>query len=341
MTDVVATAPGLFPLPDWAKTDLSNLKGHQKGDLVSGEESPEVTDAYGRAREEMIAEQREAGLDRAVEGQPRWDDMLAHPLTVHENVETGGIVRYYDNNNFYRDPRITGDLTFSGDVGAELDHAAELLDGADEPLQAVLPGPYTLADLATDEYYGDDADFLAAVAEFLAGEIDAFPDHETLYLLEPSLVTNPPGDEGDLDARASQAIDEVATATDADAVVHTYWEAFDEKVYAHLMDADVDAIGFDLVEADRDATFECINEYGTKSDVALGLVDGQNTRVEDAGTVAERVEWVHDRVPTQTFDTTYVSHNTEPFYLPVNRHREKLETLAEGARLASGEEVEA
>ncbi len=32
--------------------------------------------------------------------------MLAHPLTVHENVETGGIVRYYDNNNFYREPDV-------------------------------------------------------------------------------------------------------------------------------------------------------------------------------------------------------------------------------------------
>ncbi|ESP87132.1 vitamin-B12 independent methionine synthase [Candidatus Halobonum tyrrellensis] len=336
MTDVVATTPGLFPLPDWAKSELSDLKGHQKGDLVSGDELPEVTDAYGRAREEMVDEQRGAGLDRVVEGQARWDDMLAHPLTVHENVETGGIVRYYDNNNFYRDPRVVGELTFSGDVGVELDHAVELLD--DDPLQTVLPGPYTLANLATDEYYGDEAEFLAAVAEFLAGEIDAFPAHETLYLLEPSLVTNPPGD--GRDERASDAIDEVAAATDADVVVHTYWEAFEEKPYAHLMDAGVDAIGFDLVTADREATFECINEYGTKDDIGLGLVDGQNTRVEEPETVAERVEWVHDRVPAAEFDTTYVSHNTEPFYLPVNRHREKLATLAEGARLARSEGVE-
>ena len=340
MPDVVSTTPGLFPLPDWAKDELSDLKGHQKADLVSGGEGGDVASAYDRVRAEVVDDQTGAGLDRVVEGQARWDDMLAHPLTVHEAVETGGIVRYYDNNNFYRDPRVTGELTFSGDVAAELDAAAGLLGGdADSTLQAVLPGPYTLADLATDEYYGDEAEFQAAVAEFLAGEVEAFPAHETLFLLEPSFVTNPPAD--DADERASEAVDEVADATDADVVVHTYWEAFEEKAYAHLMDADVDAIGFDFVAADREANLECINEYGTKGDVALGLVDGQNTLVEDPETVAERVEWVWEQVPAQDFETTYVTYNTEPFYLPTSKHVEKLSTLAEAARLAATEGVEA
>ncbi|MFB6109088.1 MAG: 5-methyltetrahydropteroyltriglutamate--homocysteine methyltransferase, partial [Haloplanus sp.] len=106
MTELVATTPGLYPLPDWAKDELSDLKGHQKGDLIGGDESAEVVAAYDRARTEAVAAQVDAGLDRVVEGQLRWDDMLAHPLTVHDNVETGGIVRYYDNNNFYRDPQV-------------------------------------------------------------------------------------------------------------------------------------------------------------------------------------------------------------------------------------------
>src|SRR6056297_3054127 len=159
MPEVVATTPGLYPLPDWAKDELSELKGHQKGDLIAGDEGPEIVDAYDRVRAEVVDAQVDAGLDRVVEGQLRWDDMLAHPLTIHENVETGGIVRYYDNNNFYRDPQVTGELTFSGDVAAELEAAAGLTDG---PLQAVLPGPYSLAELASDEYYNDEAEFLAA-----------------------------------------------------------------------------------------------------------------------------------------------------------------------------------
>jgi len=257
MTDLIATTPGLYPLPDWAKDELSELKGHQKGDLIDGDEGPEIADAYQRARSEVVDAQADAGLDRVVEGQLRWDDMLAHPLTTHENVETGGIVRYYDNNNFYRDPQVQGELTPSGDVAAELD-AVET-----DALQAVLPGPYSLADLASDDYYGDEAEFLDAIADYLAGEIDGFPGHETLFLLEPSLVENPPDE--DENERASEAIDRVADATDADVVVHTYWGAVPEKTYAHLMDADVDAIGFDFVtDAERldDGRFRLVGNEG-------------------------------------------------------------------------------
>ena len=331
MTQVVATTPGLFPLPDWAKDELSRLKGHQKSDLVSGEEGPEIVDAYDRAREEVVGVQTDAGLDRVTEGQLRWDDMIAHPLAVADSVETRGIVRYYNNNNFYREPVVTGDLEASGDVAGELDATAEHVDAG---LQAVLPGPYSLADLATDEHYGDEAAFLDAVADFLAAEADQFPDVETLFLLEPSLVENAPGEGAD--ERASEAIDTVASAVDADVVAHTYWGALDEKVYAHLMDAAVDAIGFDLI-ADHEQNVYNVQEYGTKDDVALGLVDGQNTFVETPETIRERVEWFVEQTDGD-YDTVYATANTELFYLPQNKFEAKIEALADAAAI---EEVEA
>ncbi|WP_135662077.1 5-methyltetrahydropteroyltriglutamate--homocysteine methyltransferase [Halorhabdus rudnickae] len=324
MPEVVATTPGLYPLPNWAKDDLADLKGHQRSDLIRGDESGEITAAYDRAREDVLQTQQSAGLDRIVEGQLRWDDMLAHPLAVHDNVETRGIVRYYDNNNFYREPVIEGELTPDGDVASELDAATEAVgDG----LQAVLPGPYSLADLATDEHYGDDAALLDGVADFLAGEVETFPDVETLYLLEPSLVTEPPED--GTDERASEAIDAVATAIDADVVVHTYWGALEEKVHAHLLDANIDAVGYDLV-SDHEQTLYNVNEYGTKDEVALGLVDGQNTLVETPAEIRERIEWFLAETAND-FETVYATPNTELFYLPVNKFEAKIESLAEAA----------
>jgi len=327
MTEVVSTTPGLYPLPDWAKDELADLKGHQKEDLVPVDD-PDVADAYDRARREVVERQQDAGLDRIVEGQLRWDDMLAHPLAVHEHVETRGIVRYFDNNNFYREPVVTGELTHSGDVATELEAATELVD---DGLQAVLPGPYTLADLATDDHYGDDAALLDGVAEFLAGEAEAFPDVETLVLLEPSLLESPP-DDGE-DERASAAIDTVASAVDADVVAHTYWESregeggLDEKVYAHLLDADVDAVGFDFVNG-HDETIYNINEYGCTDDVALGVVDGQNTLVETPTEIRERVDYVLDNTPGAEFERAYVTANTGLFYLPVGKFERKLDALA-------------
>jgi 5-methyltetrahydropteroyltriglutamate--homocysteine methyltransferase len=326
MSELVATTTGLYPHPDAARADLADLKGHQKEDLNDGDERPEVAAVYDRARERILADQREAGLGRLVEGQLRWDDLLAHPLTVTDAVETGGIVRYYDNNNFYREPRVVDELAPTGDPAADLAAAAESVGSG--RLQATLPGPYTLADLATDEHYGDTTELRAAVADLLVAEVAELPAHETLLLAEPSLVTNPPGDGPD--ARASEAIDAVAGATDADVIVHTYWGAIEEKVYAHLLDAGIDAVGVDLVAADRDRTVYNLGEYGTTDDLALGVVDGQSTRVETAETIRERVAWLRDRLPTG-FDTTYLLPNTGSFYLPLNRHREKLAALGAAA----------
>jgi len=328
MTGFVSTTPGLYPLPDWAKDELKSLKGNQKTDLISGDEGSEIQDAYETVREEYITTQQEAGLDRVVEGQGRWDDMLAHPLAVHDNVDTRGIVRYYDNNNFYRESVVTGELTPSGDVPAELDAARDLVD--DTPLQAVLPGPYSLADLATDEYYGDDEEFLDAIAEFLAGEAEEAGEVETTFLLEPSLVENPPED-GE-DERAGEAIDTVAQAAGGDVVVFPYWGALEEKVYAHVMDAAIDGLGFDLV-SDSDANIYNAQEYGTPDQVALGVVDGQNTLVESPDLIQERVQWFDEQTPQNDYDTIYATTNTETFYLPVNRFEEKLAALAAAAEL--------
>ncbi|WP_336325215.1 5-methyltetrahydropteroyltriglutamate--homocysteine methyltransferase [Halovenus sp. HT40] len=321
MTEIVATTPGLYPLPDWAKEQLKNQKGNQKADLISGDESEEIEQSYEDVRTEFIDAQQAASLDRIVEGQGRWDDMLAHPLAVNDAVDTQGIVRYYDNNNFYRDPVVTGDLEATGDVANELEAAAEQVE---EGLQAVLPGPYSLADLATDEHYGDDAAFQAAIADFLADEADLLPDVETLFLLEPSLVENAPGEGAD--ERASDAIDTVAAATDAEVVVHPYWGALEEKVYAHVMDADIDALGFDLI-SDHEQNVYNAQEYGTPDDVALGIVDGQNTLVEEPETIEERIEWFTDQTQQNDYERIYATTNTETFYLPVNRFEEKLEAL--------------
>ena len=332
MTDIVSTTPGLYPLPDWAKRDLEEKKGNQKEDLIDSEEAETVEETYTAVRSELIERQESAGLDRVVEGQGRWDDMLAHPLTVHDSVETGGIVRYYDNNNFYRDPVVTGDLTPDGDVAAELRATA---DQTETPLQAVLPGPYSLADLATDEHYGDDAAFLDAIATFLAAEAREFPDVSTLFLLEPSLVTAPP-ETDDRHEQVPEALDTVADTLDADVVVHPYWGALDETLYAHVIDADIDALGFDLVSA-PDANLYNAQEYGTPEDVALGVADGKNTSVESAETVRERVEWFDGQTPQNDYGRVYATTNTEAFYLPVNRFEEKLEALGTAAQLTEVE----
>ena len=319
--DRLATTIGLFPLPDGQRERLAELKGHQKSDLIDGDEARATRDAYAATRRHYIDRQREAGLDRLVEGQGRWDDLLAHPLCVHENVRTGGIVRYYDNNNFYREPVVTGELTPSGDVSSELAAAAEHCDD----LGAVLPGPYSLAGLARDEHYGSSAAFLDGVADFLAGEVTAFPDGvETLTLLEPGFATEPP--DAAAYERIGDAIDTVAAATDADVLVHTYWGTPGDDLYRRLLDTDADGLGYDLV-TDPEAATTLAAEYGAPPRVLLGVVDGQNTLIESQETINERADRFAERASTDV-DAAYLTPNTGLFHLPVSKFEAKLDALA-------------
>ena len=319
MTERLSTTLGLYPLPDEAKDELRALKGNQKADLIAGDEPPETNAVYDDVRAQLLDRQNGANLDLVVEGQARWDDMLAHPLAVADAVETRGLVRYYDNNNFYREPVVADALSPTEDIAEELAAARELTDA---PLQGVLPGPHTLADLATDEYYGDEERFLAAVAEFLAAEAAAFPELDAVFLLEPSLVTAPPTD----GERVRDAIDTVAGAIDADVVVTPYWGVLDEQTHAHVLDAGIDGLGYDLVTAPDEATY-LVQEYGTTDDVALGVVDGQNTLVESPSTITERIDWFTDRTPAASYDRIYATPNTGLFYLPTNRFAETLRAL--------------
>lgn len=328
--DLLATTLGAFPLPDGARERLAHLKGHQKGDLLTGEDPPVVGSAYDDARETVLADQHDADLDLIVEGQLRWDDMLAHPLTMAEGVDPGGIVRYYDNNNFYRDPVVTGPLEATGDVARDLEAARDVTSD----LQAILPDPWTLADLATDQYYDDESALVTAIADLLADEVRAFPEHERLVLPAPSLVTNPPGNErGEL---VREAIDTVASASPAETLVAPFYGVPDEATYAHLLDADV-GVGYDLV-SDHQGAVALAGEYGTTATVLLGVVDGQHSGVEDVDTVRDRATWFRERLPDATEpEVAVLAPNTELFYLPVVRYKAKLATLG---RATTRSEVE-
>ena len=317
----LATTLGLFPLPDGAKAELTAQKGKQRDDMIDGTEGSTVGSIYEEVRTELIELQRSAGLDRIGEGQARWDDMLAHPLAVHDAVETGGLLRYYDNNNFYREVRVTGDLAADGDVAAELASLAEAVDETDR--HGIFPGPYSLAQLATDGHYGDESDFQAAIGEFVASELAAFPDCETVTLLEPSLATNP----DTAGEPAFKAIETAVTAVDAsDVIVQSYWGNPSPDGYAALRELEC-GIGFDLV-TDTPGAEALIDAHGAPETLALGVIDGQNTRMEDAEEVASLVAAFESAAEPER---TYLTPNTELFYLPTNHVQEKLEVLATAA----------
>ena len=317
MVEIMSSSLGLYPLPDWTKDELSKLKGHQRDGLISGNESSLINSVYDSAREFIIGEQQTAGIDLIVEGQLRWDDMLAHPLIVHDSVEARGLVRYYDNNNFYREPAVVGELTSNGDVARELEKTSELVSTP----SAIFPGPYSLSKLATDEYYGSETEFLEAMGGFVQEEIQGLPETSYLTLLEPSLAVDPPhGDEREL---ITDLLKKIKNVVKTELIIQTYWGAFDEETYAILLELGV-GIGFDFVTAER-SNLELLSEYGASKMASIGAINGQNTNVESPEEVQRLIEGILEKSPD--IQRVVVTPNTGLFYLPENRFTDKLGVL--------------
>ena len=324
MVSIFSTTLGLYPLPDWVKSELSELKGHQREGLISGNENSLVNSVYDSAREFIIGEQQNAGLDLIVEGQLRWDDMLAHPLSVHESTETRGLVRYYDNNNFYRDVVVKGELSSNGDIGDELKKTKGLIEFP----HAIIPGVYTLSKLVTDEYYGSSEKFIEAIGEFLAYEIDQFPTFKYLTMLEPSLVFDPP--EKNQIKIISEILDKINSKVSGEVIIQTYWGSIGEEMYENILDLDI-GIGYDFVNS-PEKNIDLMNEFGTPKTITLGVVNGQNTSIESVDKIKETIGKVDDY--KEGIENLLISSNTELFYLPESVFIEKLKVLG----LAANEE---
>jgi 5-methyltetrahydropteroyltriglutamate--homocysteine methyltransferase len=88
-----------------------------------------------------VDEQIEAGIDLPTDGQIQWDDLVSPFARTWKNTAVGGLIRFFDNNTYYRRAQINGDVSVNTPAAAADFRVAQA--AASRPLKAVLPGPLT------------------------------------------------------------------------------------------------------------------------------------------------------------------------------------------------------
>src|SRR5687768_12365068 len=100
---VASTVVGSYPKPpDEGKTFTlrKTLHGLERGDTTP----EDLKKAQDDLVTEIIREQEAAGIDIVTDGHARWDDILT-PFARHmSGFEIGGLLRWFDNNVYYRRP---------------------------------------------------------------------------------------------------------------------------------------------------------------------------------------------------------------------------------------------
>jgi 5-methyltetrahydropteroyltriglutamate--homocysteine methyltransferase len=285
----------------------------------------ELTDATRETTRRIVALQESAGVDIPVDGQVAWDDEQTYFARGVSGFTIAGLIRYLDTNTYYRQPEITGAVSWTRPVTVEDFRSAQSM--AHRPLKAVLPGPYSLYRFSRDRHYKDPKEALRAVGEALAREAKALEEAGAswIHFEEPWL-----GRAAASDAPLVQAaLEPVFAGRKAKTVLHVPFRS-PVAVFGAIRDLPWDVLGLDLVEA-ADA-WSLLAQVPAGRTVALGLVDARNTRLEDPARVAQEVR----RARSMRNDLSWQLCTTASLeYLPVDRAAMKVARLTEAARLAS------
>jgi 5-methyltetrahydropteroyltriglutamate--homocysteine methyltransferase len=301
---------GIYPRSEAVVAATRDLeRGRATADLADG--------AYRADREAFLEAQRAAGLDYMSDGLLRWQDLFRPLVEGSEGLEARVLVRWFDNNSFYRAPELASAPTL-GEVPPWV-----LEDGIPEPRVATLPSPYLFSRVTLGGGRPDDLmlglarDVLAPAAGRMAGA-----GHRLVHLEEP-MIPYAGIDEGSWPA-FERAVGLVRDAADGAAVVlHAYYG--DVAPHAdRLRRLPVDAVGIDFVETGLEAL---PSPWGTG--LVAGCLDGRSSVLERPEAVAAFVRRAAERLePT----LLYVSSASELELAGPEVAPRKLAVLGEVAR---------
>ena len=285
---------------------------------VSGEQLDEIERSYIA---EVIGEQQDAGLDLVTDGQVYWYDVVAHPASRLDGTEIRGIVRFFDTNTYVRQPEVVGTLGGTFGLAADFTRSKAL---ATKELKAVVTGPYTLARHSILGGNGELSRTAMAYAEALGRELEALraAGATIVQIDEPSLLRFPE------DAELVRNLLERAMQTKGDLTIGlTTYFGDASTIYGELMKMPVDMIGFDLVYGP--GIVEALLHDGADRPVALGAIDGRNTKLEDVETVARTVDRVIDALDRRGVAEVHLQPSNGLEFLPRDKALRKLERMRE------------
>ncbi|MBI2165275.1 MAG: methylcobamide--CoM methyltransferase [Chloroflexi bacterium] len=319
---LTATVVGSYPkLPAQAgapnlRTALARLERGQ----ITAEEFQRTEDLV---TEVVIKEQVQAGVGLISDGQIRWEDGQTYFARRIGGFSINGLIRYFNNNTYFRQPAVTGKLGWQGPIGVRDFLFAK--ERSPVPVKAVITGPYTLARLSQDQAYHNLRTLVLDLAEVLNQEAIALQRSGATFIQfdEPAILKW----KGDF-ALFEEACRRLTRGLTAKTALYLYFWDIGE-LYPDLFHLPFQAYGLDFVSGE--ANYQIVKEFPSDKELGLGILDGRNTRLEP---VEELVEGVRRMSSVVSLDRMYVSPSCGLEFLPRDRANQKLVRLVEGVKKA-------
>jgi len=272
-----------------------------------GKISPDQLEkVYQETTRRVIKEQEGAGVDLITDGQIRWDDLVTPFARNISGFEIGGLIRFFDNNVYYRRPVVKSRLAFKS--YSTVDQFRFLKQNSTKKVKAVIVGPFTLAKLSKDEHYNDIDELTLDLAEILKKEAKGLEEvgAEFIQIDEPFLCFSP-----EKIALVDQAIKIITHGLKAKTFLCLYFGRI-KGLISGLFDFHVDGIGIDVVSKPENLDLILDSSLNDK-DLVLGCVDARNTRLEKEEELLKLFGKITQRVSAEKL---YISPSCGLEFLP-------------------------
>lgn len=290
---------------------------------IARHDGGEGTDAEVRAAEDRLVllalkEQQDSGLDIFTDGLIRWNDPASHLAGKLQGVRVNGLLRYFDTNFYFRQPVICGKIERLGPL--VVNEFAWAAKQSGQPVKPVLTGPCTLGHLCICEVGSvTKGDLIMAFAEALAMEVAelAAAGARLIQVDEPALLKHP----ADM-TLAREALTLIASRKgEAELALATYFGDA-APVYSELQALPVDTLVLDFTYSPELPSV--IESEGSTKRLALGVLDGRNTKTEDEDATVRLAERILTKVKSER---NYLTTSCSLEYLPRDRAQAKLQHL--------------
>ena len=322
---ITTTVVGSYPKPpDEGQTFTvrKTLHAVERGDAS--------VDDLKRAQDELVTqvirEQENAGIDIVTDGHGRWDDILTPIARQSAGFEIGGLLRWFDNNVYYRRPVCTGPIEWRGPSTVDAFRFAQSV--ATREVKAVVPGPITFARLSVDEHYGTHEEFVLAIARLLAQEVFELEAAgcKHIQIDEPALVDAPE----DIDLGAEALYLMTGEIKGAETTLATYFGDI-KRLGPQLFEYPVTYFGLDFVSGPEN--FQLVELLPSEKKLQAGILDARNTKLETVEELQRTIEMLESKV---TEDRLRIAPSAGLEFLPREKARAKLERLGEAAKSKGG-----
>lgn len=278
-----------------------------------------VEEAFRNDLTRLIHLQTESRLDFLVDGQLNWQDLFRPFCELFTGIQPGSLVRWFDNNTFYRKPIVVDRVRF---IGTALErYFKHGLLPSNCARKAVLPGPYTFATMSQNIAYHSMADLVDDIAHSLKETVAQLRRLGYCYFQfnEPSICSEKTT-EYELNL-LKHALETCTKGIGEKTALQIYF-GDPSSFLDNILDCPIDCVGLDFYAMSADS----LSEHDFTKELACGCIDGRNSLLESSDDLKNLVRKIEEDVDTESI---FLCPNCDLEFLPYMIAEKKVRILSE------------